>query len=61
MAVPGKLIVPLAFDRDDDGELQPAFKPREMRTSVASGRGARDEGPFRRRHRLGVRCRSSSG
>ena len=30
MSVPGELIVLLAFDRDEDGELQPAFEPREM-------------------------------
>ena len=29
--MPGKLIVLVAFDRNDDGELQPAFEPREMR------------------------------
>jgi len=32
MAEIGKLIVILAFDRNDEGELQPAFEPREMRT-----------------------------
>lgn len=30
MASPAKLIVLMAFDRDDEGELQPAFEPREM-------------------------------
>ncbi len=25
-----KLIVLMAFDRDEEGELQPAFEPREM-------------------------------
>lgn len=27
---PTKLIVLVAFDRDEEGELQPAFEPREM-------------------------------
>ncbi len=29
-ATPTRLIVVLAFDRDDEGNLQPAFEPREM-------------------------------
>lgn len=30
MTAPTKLIVLMAFDRGEDGELQPAFEPREM-------------------------------
>ena len=30
MTTPTKLIVLVAFDRDEEGELQPAFEPREM-------------------------------
>lgn len=28
---PTKLIVLMAFDRDEEGEMRPAFEPREMR------------------------------
>lgn len=28
-----KLIVMMAFDRDDEGELRPAFEPREFQSS----------------------------
>lgn len=30
MASPSKLIVLMAYDRDDEGALQPAFEPREI-------------------------------
>jgi hypothetical protein len=30
MATPTKLIVMMAFDRDAEGELRPAFEPQEM-------------------------------
>ena len=30
MSKPTKLIVLMAFNRDEEGELQPAFDPREM-------------------------------
>lgn len=30
MSEPGKLIVVVAFDLDDDGNLQPAFEPHEV-------------------------------
>ena len=41
MADTGKLIVFLAFNRDDEGELQPAFEPREMPTEFAATTAAR--------------------
>lgn len=39
--LPDKLIVLMAFDRDDEGVLQPAFEPREMpdeRRAVSTAR-----------------------
>ncbi len=38
---PTKLIVVWAFSRDDEGELQPAFAPREMQSEGAAKREAR--------------------
>lgn len=38
---PTKLIVLAAFDRDDEGELRPAFEPREMRDEDQAKRQAR--------------------
>lgn len=32
MATPTKLIVVMAFDKGEDGELLPAFEPREMQS-----------------------------
>lgn len=32
MAAPTKLIVVMAFDKGEDGELLPAFEPREMQS-----------------------------
>ena len=32
MTTPIKLIVLMAFTRDEEGELQPAFEPREMQS-----------------------------
>lgn len=37
---PSKLIVLMAFDRDDEGELQSAFEPREMRDEGTAKRAA---------------------
>jgi hypothetical protein len=39
---PTKLIVLLAFDRSEDGELLPAFEPREMRDEGTAIRTAKD-------------------
>lgn len=39
---PTKLIVLLAFDRGEDGELMPAFEPREMRDENTAIRTAKD-------------------
>ncbi|MDB5586821.1 MAG: hypothetical protein JWP26_1791 [Devosia sp.] len=44
---PTKLIVLLAFDRSEDGELLPAFEPREMRDEGTAIRTARE---MARRH-----------
>lgn len=44
---PTKLIVLLAFDRSEDGELLPAFEPREMRDGGTAIRTAKD---LARRH-----------
>lgn len=41
MATPTKLIVLLAFLRDDEGELQPAFEPREMQSEERARHEAR--------------------
>lgn len=38
---PNKLIVVLAFNRGDDGELHPAFDPREMQNEGAAIRLAK--------------------
>lgn len=37
---PTKLIVLMAFDRDEEGNLQPAFEPREMRDEGTAKRTA---------------------
>ena len=39
---PTKLIVLMAFERGEDGELIPAFEPREMRDEGTAIRTARD-------------------
>lgn len=44
---PTKLIVLLAFDRSEEGELLPAFEPREMRDDGTAIRTAKD---LARRH-----------
>ncbi|MEO8683246.1 MAG: hypothetical protein ABI414_00235 [Devosia sp.] len=44
---PTKLIVLLAFDKSEDGELLPAFEPREMRDEGTAIRTAKD---LARRH-----------
>jgi len=41
IAETGKLIVFLAFNRDDEGQLQPAFEPREMPSEFAATTAAR--------------------
>jgi hypothetical protein len=38
---PTKLIVYLAFVRDEEGELQPAFEPREAQSESAAKQQAR--------------------
>lgn len=38
---PTKLIVAMAFVRDEEGELRPAFEPREMQSEERAGREAR--------------------
>ena len=40
MAETGKLIVILAFNRDDEGELQPAFETPEMPGEFATSTAA---------------------
>lgn len=40
MSEPGKLIVLAAFDRDDDGNLAPAFEPRQIETEERAKREA---------------------
>jgi hypothetical protein len=40
-APPQKLIVLLAFDKGEDGELLPAFEPREIRDEASAVRTAR--------------------
>jgi hypothetical protein len=44
---PTKLIVLLAFDRSEEGELLPAFEPREMRDEGTAIRTAKE---MARRH-----------
>lgn len=39
---PIKLIVLAAFDKDDEGNLQPAFEPREMQDERRAISGARE-------------------
>lgn len=41
-APPQKLIVLLAFDNGEDGELLPAFEPREMRDEASAIRTAKE-------------------
>ncbi|HTN63659.1 MAG TPA: hypothetical protein VL147_19250 [Devosia sp.] len=41
-AKPTKLIVLLAFDKAEDGELVPAFEPREMRDESTAIRTAKE-------------------
>jgi hypothetical protein len=40
--VPTKLIVLMAFDRDEDGILQAAFEPREMQDENRAVQAAKD-------------------
>jgi len=40
--VPTKLIVLLAFDKNEEGDLMPAFEPREMRDEGTAIRMAKD-------------------
>ena len=42
VAVPTKLIVLMAFDRDEEGNLQPAFEAREMPDEERAVRTAKD-------------------
>jgi hypothetical protein len=46
-ASPTRLIVVLAFDRDDEGELRPAFEPREM---PDEGRAKREAAMLKGQH-----------
>lgn len=39
---PTKLIVLLAFDKNEEGDLLPAFEPREMRDAGTAIRSAKD-------------------
>jgi len=41
-STPTRLVVLLAFDRGEDGELLPAFEPREMRDEGTAIRTAKD-------------------
>lgn len=41
MAEKGKLIVLIAFDKNDDGELVPAFEPRQVDTEERATREAK--------------------
>ena len=46
---PTKLIVAMAFVRDEEGELRPAFEPREMQSEERAAREARlwaGSGPY---------------
>ena len=45
-----RLIVLAAFDRDDEGNLLPAFEPREMPDELRAKRTAREMAP----HHAGV-------
>lgn len=45
MADKGKLIVLLAFEHDEDGNLVPAFEPREMPSEDRAKLAARDMAP----------------
>lgn len=56
MSTPGKLIVLMAFDRNDEGELVPVFEPREMPSEERAISAARD---LARRH-VGVLAWSRS-
>lgn len=38
---PTKLIVAMAYVRDEEGELRPAIEPREMQSEERAGREAR--------------------
>lgn len=51
----GKLIVLWAFDKDEDGALQPAFEPREMPDEDRAIARARIGATTCRRHRLVAR------
>ena len=42
ITTPTKLIVVMAFDRDDEGNLQPAFEAREMPDEERAVRTAKD-------------------
>ena len=42
VAPPTKLIVLMAFDRDEEGNLQPAFEAREMPDEERAVRSAKD-------------------
>jgi hypothetical protein len=44
---PTKLIVLLAFDKNEEGDLLPAFEPRELRDAGTAIRSAKD---LARRH-----------
>lgn len=50
---PTKLIVLLAFDRSEDGDLLPAFEPREMRDEGTAIRTAKE---MARRHVGVIAC-----
>ncbi len=41
MANPSKLVVLMAFDRDAEGELRPAFEPQEMPSEARAISAAR--------------------
>lgn len=45
MAAPAKLVVVMAFDFDEEGNLQPAFEPREMPDEDRAKRLARELAP----------------
>lgn len=46
----GKLVVLVAFDMDEDGNLQPAFEPREMQSEEGAILAAMELAP----HHTGV-------
>lgn len=70
MSQGGKLVVLVAFDMDEDGNLQPAFEPREMQNEEGAilaamelapqYRGARLE-PHRRSPARGIRRPGRAG